>query len=211
MEQNGMKINTKKGKTEVMRISRDQGHQLDIFMGDDRLNQSEEYKYLGVMIGQRNLQEMEINARIAKYSSNTALLYPLLKDESIPRKSKLIIYQSILKPILLYGAEDWSLTSKTESSLQAAEMRVLRTIVGVTRRDRIRNATIREKLRDIPLLEEVERMKLRWYGHIMRMDEERKQKMYLQWKPDAKRPVGRPRKRWMEGIKIAIEKRKIFD
>jgi len=94
-----------------------------------------------------------------------------LKDEFIPRKSKLIIYQSILKPILLYGAEVWSLTSKTESSLQAAEMRVLRTIVGVTRRDRIRNATIREKLRVIPLLEEVERMKLRWYGHIMRMDE----------------------------------------
>ena len=50
-------------------------------------------------------------------------------------------------------------------------------------------------------------MKLRWYGHIMRMDEERKQKMYLQWKPDAKRPVGRPRKRWMEGIKAEIERR----
>ena len=86
-------------------------------------------------------------------------------------------------------------------------MRVLRTIVGVTRRDRIRNATIREKLGVIQLLEEVERMKLRWYGHIIRMDEERKQKMYLQWKPDAKRPVGPPRKRWMEGIKTAIERR----
>ena len=94
---------------------------------------------------------MEINTRIAKYNSNTALLYPLLNDEFIPRKSKLIIYQSILKQILLYGAEVWSLTSKTESSLQAAEMRVLRTIVGVTRRDRIRNATIREKLGAIPL------------------------------------------------------------
>ena len=125
MEQNGMKINTKKGKTKVMKISRDQEHQLDIFMGDDKLNQSEEYKYLGVMIGQKNSQELEINARIAKSNSNTALLYPLLNDEFIPRKSKLIIYQTISKPILLYGAEVWSLTSKTESSLQAAEMRVL--------------------------------------------------------------------------------------
>ena len=41
-EQNGMKIKTKQGKTEAMKISRDQGHQLDICMGDDRLNQSEE-------------------------------------------------------------------------------------------------------------------------------------------------------------------------
>ena len=31
--------------------------------------------------------------------------------------------------------------------------------------------------------------------------------MCLQWKPDAKRPVGRPRKRWMEGINTAIERR----
>ena len=50
-------------------------------------------------------------------------------------------------------------------------------------------------------------MKLRWYGHVMRMDEERKQKRYLQWKPDAIRLVGRARKRWMEGVKTAIERR----
>ena len=108
-----------------MKISRDQRYQLDIFMGDYRLNQSEEYEYLGVMIGERNLQGMEINARIAKYNSNTALQYPLLKDEFIPRKNELIIYQSISKQILLCGAEVWSLSSKTESSLQAAEIRVL--------------------------------------------------------------------------------------
>ena len=80
----------------------------------------------------------------------------------------------------MYGSEVWSLTSKTESKLQAAEMRVLRLIMGVTRKDRMRNSRIREELKVTPLLEDIERGKLRWYRHVMRMEEERKQKKYLE-------------------------------
>ena len=122
-------------------------------------------------------------------------------------KSKLIIYKTILKPILLYGAESWSLTTKTQSCLQAAEMRVLRLIKGVTRLDKCRNTDIREELSVKPLLDEIERNKLKWYGHVMRMGEERLPKKYLLWQPREKRPVGRPRKRWSEGIGVALERR----
>ena len=41
------------------------------------------------------------------------------------------------------------------------------------------------------------------------MDEDRIPKRYLVWKPQGKRPVGRPRKRWMDGIREALEKRGI--
>ena len=56
------------------------------------------------------------------------------------------IYNTILKPIILYGCEDWSLTIKTEFKIQAAEMRVLLLTEGVTRRNRIVNTSIAEKL-----------------------------------------------------------------
>ena len=91
--------------------------------------------------------------------------------------------------------------------MQAAEMRVLRAIKGIRRRDRIRNNTIRSELKVTPLLEEIERSKLRWHGHVMRMEEDKKPKRYLKWKPEGKRPVGRPRKRWMEGIEVALNRR----
>ena len=55
-------------------------------------------------------------------------MYPLSKDKNIPQDCKVTIYLTILKPILLYGSEVWSLTAKIESNLQAAEMRVLRAI-----------------------------------------------------------------------------------
>ena len=49
-------------------------------------------------------------------------------------------------------------------SLQAAEMRVLRLIKGGIRRDRCRNADIREEVAVGSVLEGIERSKLRWYG-----------------------------------------------
>ena len=201
-----MKINTRKGKTEVVVISRNPT-QCEIYMEGDKLYESEYYTHLGVNVGGNNLQEVEINNRIAKYNSNVGMVYPLLRDRNIPRRCKIIIYQSILKPILMYGSEVWSLTTKTESRLQAAEMRVLRLIMGVTSRDQMRNSRIGEELKVTPLLEDTERGKLRWYGHVIRMEEERKQKKYLMWQPPGKRPVGRPRRRWIEGIYRALERR----
>ena len=57
------------------------------------------------------------------------------------------------------------------------------------------------------MLEEIERDNLRWYGHVMRMDEERKPKKYLKWTPRGKRPAGRPRRRWIEGVEKAMDRR----
>ena len=143
MIENGMKINTRLGKTELVVVSR-RPMQYDIYMDDNAINQAENYIHLGVNVGQANLQEHEINAKISKYNSNVGMLYPLLKDKHVPEACKLIIYKTLLKPVLLYGSEICSLTSKTESRLQAAEMRILTLIAGDTRRDKIRNSHIRE-------------------------------------------------------------------
>ena len=107
----------------------------------------------------------------------------------------------------MYGCEARSLTTKTESKLQAAEMRVLRLIKGVTRRNHIRNTTIRSEMKVEPLLQTVERSRLRWYGHVMRMTHDRHAKKYLTWRLVGKRPVGRPRKRWVEGVDAALRRR----
>ena len=79
--------------------------------------------------------------------------------------------------------------------------------MGVTRKDQVRNSRIREELKVTPLLEDIERGKLRWYGHVRKMEEERKQKKYLMWQAPRKRQVGKPRRRWIEGIDRALERR----
>ena len=104
----------KERKTEVVVISRNPT-QCEIYMEGDKLYQSECYTHLGVNVGGNNLQEVEINNRIAKYNSNVGMVYPLLRDRNIPRRCKITIYQSILKLILMYSSEVWSLTTETES------------------------------------------------------------------------------------------------
>ena len=130
-----------------------------------------------------------------------------MKDRNIPRKVKKIIYISILRPILTYGYESWALTSKTRSQLQAAEMRVLRLIKGVTRLDRFRNEDIRRELEIESLQDFIERGQLRWYGHVKRMEDGRHPQKYLEWTPHGRRPVGRPRMRWKNNINMAIVRR----
>lgn len=61
----------------------------------------------------------------------------------------------------------------------------------MTKKDKIRNVQIVQNVQ----LVEIERNKLSWYDQVMRRNEEKKTKKYLQWRPTGKRPVGQPRKR----------------
>jgi hypothetical protein len=45
---------------------------------------------------------------------------------------------------------------------------------------------------------------MKWAGHVARMGEERKVYKVLVGKPEGKRPLGRPRRRWEDGIRIWI-------
>ena len=119
-------------KTEVMVINRTPSR-FSITLHDAEVNHVENFKYLGCNVNTNGTIE-EINRRIAKYSQNVG--YRLLKDRNVPRQAKLVIYKTILRPILHYGHESW-VTSKTlDSHIQAADMNVLRLIKGVTRKDK---------------------------------------------------------------------------
>ena len=53
----------------------------------------------------------------------------------------------------------------------------------------------------------VEQSGLRWYGHVKRMNEERLVKRVWTAEARGKRPRGRPEKRWMDGVKKALDAR----
>ena len=53
------------------------------------------------------------------------------------------VYKTVVRPALSYGAETWTTTIGQEARLEVNEMRMLRWMCGVTRRDNIRNEHIR--------------------------------------------------------------------
>jgi hypothetical protein len=46
--------------------------------------------------------------------------------------------------------------------------------------------------------------RMRWAGHVARMGEKRNVYRLLVGKPEGKRPLGRPRRRWMDNIKMDL-------
>lgn len=46
---------------------------------------------------------------------------------------------------------------------------------------------------------------MRWYGHAKRMEKVRHPGKYLEWQPEGRRPTGRLRKRWIDGVKKNVE------
>jgi hypothetical protein len=49
--------------------------------------------------------------------------------------------------------------------------------------------------------------RMRWADHVARMGEKRNAYRLLVVKPKGKRPLGRPRRRWIDNIKMALRKR----
>ena len=94
--------------------------------------------------------------------------------------------------------------------IKATEMDALRRSSKISRRDRIRNITIRQQIGlEETIIKELEQNQLKWYGHVQRMAEERLPKIALKWMPKQKRARGRPKKNWMEGIKKAMNERNL--
>ena len=46
--------------------------------------------------------------------------------------------------------------------------------------------------------------RLRWAGHVARMGEEKGMYRVLVWKPEGRRPLGRPRRRWVDNIRMDL-------
>ena len=73
---------------------------------------------------------------------------------------------------MTYGSETWAIKKAQEKRMDVAEMRMLRWMCGVTRRDRIRNELIRGTVKVAELSRKIQEKRLNWYGHVMRRDED---------------------------------------
>ena len=112
-------------------------------------------------------------------------------------------------PVFLYGCETWSL--KDERRLRVFENRVLRRVFG-PKRDEVTGEWRKlhnEELSDLYTLPNivwvVKSRRRRWAGHVAHMGEGRGVHRVLVGKPEGKRPLGRPRRRWEDDIKMNLE------
>jgi hypothetical protein len=113
--------------------------------------------------------------------------------------------------VVLYGCETWSLTLREERRLRVFENRVLRRVFG-PKSDKVTGEWRKlhnEELKDLYSLPNIVRVvksrRMRWAGHVACMREDRGVRRVLVGKPEGKRPLGRPKHRWDDNIKMDLQ------
>jgi hypothetical protein len=112
--------------------------------------------------------------------------------------------------VVLYGCETWSLTVKEELKLRVFENRVLRRIFGPKRDGvmvgwrKLHNEELHNLYSSPSIIRIIKLKRMKWVGHVARMGEKRNVYRLLAGKPEGKRPLGRPRHRWMDNIKMDL-------
>lgn len=210
MEEEGMEINI--NKTKIMVIG-DKDIKTNIEINNVKIEQVEEFKYLGVKLEGTGKQEAEINERIDKtIKLYYAMNQKFINKKEITKQTKIKVFNTIYRPVLTYGCESWNLSISQKDKIQAMEMKYLRRVLGVTKEDRIRNIQIREELGVKPVTHFIEMRQLSWWGHIQRMNNNRQVKLVYEARPQTKRKRGRPRKTWNQEIsRILQEKGKTWE
>jgi hypothetical protein len=90
-------------------------------------------KYFGTTLIDQNCMHEEIRSRLNSGNACYHSVQSLLFFRLLSRKLKVKIYKTIILPVVLYGCETWSVTSRKEHRLRVFENRVLRRIFGPTR------------------------------------------------------------------------------
>jgi len=92
------------------------------------------------------------------------------------------------------------------------ENMVLRRIFGPRRDEvtwewrRLHNEELNDLYTSTKILRVIKSRRMRWAGHVARMGEERGVYRVLVGKQEGKRPQGRPRRRWVDNIRMGLQK-----
>lgn len=168
-----------------------------------------EFVYLGTSITNTNNVSSEIKRRITLANRCYYGLNRQLSSRALSRRTKLSLYKTLILPVLLYGAEAWTMTAADEQSLGTFERKILRKIFGPICVDgeyaRRMNHQLYELYDDVDLVRRVKIQRLRWLGHVVRMDEETPARKVFDSAPSGgQRRRGRPFIRWRDQVENNI-------
>lgn len=203
----GLKVN--ESKTKYMTTSRTERRDRigqNVTMDQYNFERVQEFKYLGATITLDNNMTKEINNRIQSANRCCFALQKIIRSKNVSRTTKLRIYHSIIRPIMTYACETWTMTKQNETRLRIAERKILRSIYGpvkdeTTQQYRSRkNREIEELYGQPDIIKIIKAERLRWAGHVKRQEDGRVVKLAWEQAPTGRRPLGRPRLRWRDNI-----------
>jgi hypothetical protein len=139
-------------------------------------------------------------------------LEPSVFSSAVKKNLKIRIYKTIILPVVLYGCETWSLTLREEHTLRVFQNKVLRRIFGPKRDEvtgewrKLHNEELPDLYSSPSIIRIIKSRRMREAEHVVEMGAKRNAYRLLVGKPDGKRPLGRPRRRSVDNIRMDLAK-----
>ena len=150
--------------------------------------------------------KIDIGARIKKARAAFASLRNVWKNRQISERTKIRIFNSNVKFVLLYASETWCVSAENTQRLQVFVNRCLRYIIrSWWPHNWISNAELHRRCHQKPIATEIRQRKWRWVGHTLRRSGNEICKQALDWNPAGHRSIGRPRGSWRRSLNKEIK------
>ena len=168
------------------------------------------------MFDSNGSQNTELQRRICNASYAFRQLHPVLQARHGPSlQTKMLMYKTFVFPVLTYGGpETWALSAQQLQSLETAHNTFLRRITRQRRGpDGISNMDLYQLTYTASLAHQLEDRRLRRLGHMVRRGDGAlvKQLLFASGLPPVVRPVGRPRRQWMDGAQRSLSRLGLLD
>ena len=106
------------------------------------------------------------------------------------KETKLRNHNITAKAALKFGSEALVLKKREKQRLEAAQIKFLRHLLGLTKLDKEKNHCIRGKTGTQNIVKEIKQYQKKWLQHVQRMDRNRLPRQALKYRPEGRRNIG---------------------
>ena len=151
--------------------------------------------------------QIDLQKRINNADKTYFMLQKFSKNKNISKKLKLRLKNTVIDKTLTYASETGTVTERSRKQLNSCESNVYRRILGpVCDNEKenwsiLTNKEIYARVKNATIIETIRLNRLRWFGHVQRMGENRIPKRVLYINLGATRLRGRPRNRWQDEVR----------
>ena len=198
----GLKIN--KQKTKILRINA--GTDEPVTIEGEELGEAESFTYLGSVMDKSGGTDADVKTRIGKARSAFNMLRKVWHSREIGTSTKVRLFNSNVKSVLLYGAETWQITKASMNKIQTFINQCLRRILRIHWPETISNENLWARTQQTPVEKDIRQRRWRWLGHTLRKPSSSISRQALNWNPQGQRKRGRPRNTWRRELEKDIKR-----
>ncbi|KAL6461214.1 hypothetical protein MHYP_G00311800 [Metynnis hypsauchen] len=178
-------LNINRGKSKVLKTNA--SNETPITVQGEALEEVRSFTYLGSILDNCGGTDADVKTRIGKARAAFNQLTNIWRSSEFSITTKTRLFNTLIKPILLYGAETWRTNVTTMKKIQVFINTCLRKILKIRWPDKINNEELWQKIKQQPVDEVILHRRWQWIGHTLRKPASNITRQSLTWNPQGKR------------------------